>query len=228
MPQFEILRADTSALRQAAFRFRYDIYVSRMKRRQAGADHDSQQVEEDLDATGRIFLALREGRVVGTVRGNMADEACMAYYVKLYRLDRFRLADLGKVQITTKLMIAPEYAGSSLAPKLISAYAAEGYRLGVNVDFIDCNKPLIPFFERMGYFSYCGWVFHKEYGTVRPMFFPVDTVSYLDDVGSFLRIPARAALHDGQYDGYQLIQRHAERPRAHLAGMAYDRVLAHR
>ena len=80
------------------------------------------------------------------------------------------------------------------------------------MSFLDCNKPLIPFFERMGYFSYTGWVFHKEFGTVRPMVFAVDAIEYLRRLKSFLADAASLHTADGQYGGYDLIRRHAETP----------------
>lgn len=226
MTALRVILADTPALREQAFRFRYDVYVGAVQRRQFHADHERRTVEEPLDRTARIYLALRDDEVIGTIRGNLASDEGLEYYVKLYKLARFGFRDLSKIQITTKLMFRPDLAGSILAPRLIAAYAAEGYRLGVEVDFIDCNKHLMPFFEKMGYFAYCGWVFHKEYGTVKPMFFPVDAVDYLKELRSFLLFPARAAVRDGKYGGYELIAAHASIPKGHVAAPAYDRQVA--
>lgn len=223
MSEFRTILANSPELLEAAWRFRYLIYVEHMGRRQIHADHVRRWVREPLDETGRVYLALRDGEVVGTIRGNFASDPGLDYYVKLYKLERFGFRDLSRVQFTTKLIVHPDMAGSILAPRMIAAYAAEGYRLGVEVDFIDCNKHLISFFEKMGYFSYCGWTFHKEYGSVRPMFFPVDVVAYLKELRSFLYLPARAALADGQYGGYERIARHASIPKGHLAAPAYDR-----
>jgi hypothetical protein len=123
-------------------------------------------------------------------------------------------------------MFRPDLAGSILAPRLIAAYAADGFRRGVEVDFIDCNKRLVPFFEKLGYFSYCGWAFHKEYGTVRPMFLPVDVLKYLRELRSFLLGSAPAGLRDGQYGGYDLIAAHARVAKGHLTAPAFDRQAA--
>ncbi len=63
--------AETSEDRQRVFRFRYEIYVEKMKRPQTYADHAARSVEEPLDGTGRIYLAEDDqGHVVGTVRSN--------------------------------------------------------------------------------------------------------------------------------------------------------------
>jgi GNAT superfamily N-acetyltransferase len=201
----QILSADTPALRLEAYRFRYRIYVETMGRRQIHADHARQVVREPLDESGRIFIAVRHGQVVGTVRGNTMDDPATAYYHGLYMLDRFGQRDPSTIQMTTKLMIDPFYSGTGLPARLISAYAAAAYSRGVQIDLIDCNKHLISFFLRLGYFPYCGWRFHKEYGSVKPMFLALDALRHLRAVGSFLEKPAARLVQDGQYGGYELI-----------------------
>ncbi|RWQ65586.1 hypothetical protein [Mesorhizobium sp.] len=109
-------------------------------------------------------------------------------------------------------MVLPQFRHTTFPIKLIREYAAAGYRDGVQVELLDCNKPLVPFFEKMGYFSYRGWGFHKEFGTVRPMFFAVDVLDYLEEIGSFLKSAADGVISNGQYDGYDLVARLAEEP----------------
>lgn len=217
MARFEVRLADTADLRQLVYRFRYDVYVKKMGRRQIYADHSAECVVEPMDASARNYIALLDGKPIGSIRANSFDDPRAKYYRSIYRIHQFPELALQKVQLTTKLMLLPQYQGTSYGPRLIQAYAAEGYRLGVEVDFIDCNKHLIPFFERMGYFSYTGWVFHKEYGTVRPMFLAVDTISYLRRLGSILSSAASQHIIDGQYGGYELVRRHGETPTTNLA-----------
>ena len=207
-----IVPVENDDLRNAVFAFRYRIYVEHMGRRQLHADHVRRIVVEPQDTSATIFAALLDGRVIGTVRGNSAADPTMAYYRKIYRLDDVDFGGLGTVQITTKLMIDPAFARTGMAARLIVRYADGAFSRGVRVDLLDCNGPLIPFFERMGYFSYCGWRVHKEYGTVRPMFFALDTVSYLRRIGSILHPNAAAHLHDGQYNGYALVRRLGTHP----------------
>lgn len=201
--------ADTSELKEAAYRFRYEIYVAHMGRRQVYADHVRRTIVEPLDETGRTFVAIRGGDVVGTIRSNRADEPALDYYRALYRLDRFAFADLSRIQITTKLMVRPDLARSGLSMRMIQFYAADSVENGVSVDFLDCNRPLIPMFERMGYVSYCGWRVHKEYGPVRPMFLPVDTLERQRAIGSPLWEPIGRHVMDGIHGGYDLLREHA-------------------
>jgi Acetyltransferase (GNAT) family len=200
--------ADTPELREAAYRFRYEIYVARMGRRQIHADHVRRTVIEPLDETGRIFVALRDGEVVGTIRSNRANEDVLDYYRTLYRLDRFGFRDLSRIQITTKLMVRPDLVRSGLAIRMIQHYAANSAENGASVDFLDCNRPLISMFERMGYLSYCGWRVHKEYGTIRPMFLAIDTIDRQRALGSPLWESIGRHVKDGAYNGYDLFRKH--------------------
>ncbi len=142
----------------------------------------------------------------------------MSYYNKVYMLDRFNFEDLSKIQITTKLIVHPDWRSTSLTYRLIREFAIDGYKRDVRINFIDCNKHLVHFFERLGYFSYCGWRFHKEFGTVRPMFHAVDAVCYLEKIGSFLHKVAAEYVLDGEFGGYRIIDRFAEHPLAYTAG----------
>ena len=221
MSSFDVLLADTPELKRAVYRFRYRIYVEQMKRRQLHADHVARLVEEPMDRAARNYIAVKGDEPVGVIRANMADDPDMSYYRKLYRIDSLGMRDISKVQITTKLMVRPDMRNTAIGPRMIRHYADQSYQLGVQVDLVDCNKPLIPFFERIGYFSYCGWVFHKEYGSVRPMAHAVDTVHYIDTIGSILAAPAKSRIKDNCYGGYELIRRIAEPPSTPMAHAAY-------
>jgi hypothetical protein len=202
--------ADTAELKEAAYRFRYEIYVAHMGRRQLHADHVRRSICEPLDKTGRTFVALRDGEVVGTIRSNRAHEPALAYYREFYQLERFGFTDLSLVQITTKLMVRPDLVRSGLSTRMIRHYAAHSAHQGVRVDFIDCNEPLIPMFSRLGYVSYCGWQVHKEYGSVRPMFLALDTVHRQRAIGSPICGAIERHVRDGAYEGYNLLRTHAD------------------
>lgn len=211
----QFILASTPDLQEAAYRFRYEIYVAQMGRRQVHADHVRRTIVEPLDEAGRTYLALRDDEVVGTIRSNRADESTLGDYRELYDLDRFAFPDLSRIQITTKLMIRPDLARSGLSMRLIQFYATDAARDGIRVDFIDCNAHLIPMFERMGYVSYCGWQVHKEYGSVRPMFLPLDTIARQRTLGSVLRQPIGRYVSDNAFGGYDLLRKHAQPAEGH-------------
>lgn len=213
MSSFQVLCADTPELRKAVYRFRYDVYVKQLGRRQACANHQVCEIEEPLDDEGWNFVGISGGKVVASVRGNRFSDRGASYYRRFYRFDFFKHLSPFETLFTTKLMVAPEHRGGPYAARLLHHFAAEGFSRGIRTNFIDCNKPLVDLFERMGYFSYCGWSFHKEFGTVRPMVMAADTVTYLHELKSILGRAAAKHFIDGQFDGYELIARHGEIPR---------------
>jgi hypothetical protein len=211
-PTHVVVLCDSAALRRAVFAFRYRVYVEQMGRRQRHADHLRRLLEEPMDADARNYALLRGEEVVATIRANEAEDPAARYYRKLYRLDALGLASLAAVQVTTKLMLRPELRGSLALARLLLHFGAESCRLGMQLDVMDCNAPLIPMFERFGYHSYCGWVFHKEFGTVRAMLCPADTGGYLAAIGSPLARALGSRVADDAFGGYGLLRRIAELP----------------
>jgi len=165
-------------------RFRYRIYVEEMGRFQQYADHKEKTVHEPLDRHGHILMALEDSNVVGTVRFNLGSESEFGPYTELYRLRELGALFPNRVSITTKLMIAPEYRRTPLALKLALASYKCGSARGVDIDAMDCNPPLRPFFTKLGYRQIFGAIDHPEYGYVIPMFLAVRDKCHLKQVGS--------------------------------------------
>lgn len=166
----EIVEAADHDLREAVFRFRYDIYVREMRRRQKDADHARGRVEDALDRTA-ILLAARDtgtGRIAGTARGNIVEGSDLGIYERLYGLDRLGQDARTTTSITTRFMVERERRGTLLAVQLARALFERGAAAGVTTNYIDCNEPLVPFFERLGYRSLRA-IEHPEYGPVRLM-----------------------------------------------------------
>jgi Acetyltransferase (GNAT) family len=217
---FSVIPAESDQLRDCVFRLRYHVYVNIMQRKQIHADHGRKTICEPMDEKGLLYLGLKDGQLIGTVRHNCLDDPSASYYRSFYRGAWFGEGRASKVQITTKLMVLPQHQRSRSAVQLIAGYAEYGYRSGIEVDLIDCNEHLVPLFQRLGYFTHAGWAFHKEYGRVMPMFLAVDAVKYLQQIRSPLAAHASRYLKDGQYGGYELIQRLAPMGEVDVARLA--------
>ena len=209
---FAVIPADTEELRDCVYRLRYYVYITVMNRKQIYADHSRRIIQEPLDESGVSYLAIKDGQMIGTVRRNHFGDLSTAYYSDFYKVSLFSKVRADRIAMTTKLMVLPQYQGTMTALQLISRYAAESYRLGVEIDLIDCNEHLVKFFERLGYFTHLGWSVHDEYGRVLPMFLALDAVRYLRSIRSPLAIQASKHVCDDQYGGYELIRRLARQP----------------
>jgi hypothetical protein len=206
--RFEIREATDDAARNEVYRFRYRIYVEQMGLRQKYADHVRKRVVEPLDETARIFAAHFDGAIVGTIRGNRFSDLSTAYYRKLYRVDdRFPFRP-DEMSLTTKLMFDPALRRSLYPIRLIVHYArAFNDRRACKIDFVDCRRWLLPFFLKLGYVDYLGWVEHNEYGSVRPLFCPADQVLRLQRLRSPLAAVARELCDNNMFGGEDLIRR---------------------
>ena len=206
--RFEIREAVDSAAKNEIYRFRYRIYVEQMGLRQKYADHIRKQVVEPLDESARIYAAYFDGTIVGTIRGNRFSDLPTAYYRKLYRIDdRFPFSP-NEMSLTTKLMFDPVLRGSLYPIRMIVYYARDfNARRPCKIDFVDCRRWLLPFFLKLGYVDYLGWVFHNEYGSVRPLFCPADQVLRLQRLRSPLAAVAADFCDNNMFGGEDLIRR---------------------
>ena len=206
--RFEICEAVDTSTRNEVYRFRYRVYVEQMGLRQKYADHVRKQVVEPLDEAARIYAAYFNGNVVGTIRGNRFSDLPTAYYRKLYRIDDRFPFRLDEMSLTTKLMFDPVLRGSLYPIRMIVHYARDfNARRPCKIDFVDCRRWLLPFFLKLGYVDYLGWVFHNEYGSVRPLFCPADQVQRLQRLRSPLAAVARDLCDNNMFGGEDLIRR---------------------
>ena len=187
--RFEIREAVDAATRNEVYRFRYRIYVEQMGLRQKYADHVRKLVVEPLDEAAHIYAAYFNGIIVGTIRGNRFSDLRTVYYRKLYRIDdRFPYRP-DEMSLATKLMFDSALQRSLYPIRLLVHYARDfNARRPCKIDFADCRQWLLPFFLKLGYVDYLGWVSHNEYGSIRPLFCPADQVLRLQ----WLRSPLAA------------------------------------
>lgn len=190
-----IVEACEPVLREAVFRFRYDIYVREMARAQKDADHAGARIEDSLDAFAVLLAAVdgATGLVAGTVRANVLGDGHIGPYGSLYGLDRLSTAERRVTSITTRLMVERSRRGSAVGVRLASALFARGIARGVATDYIDCNAHLVPFFEQLGYRP-VRLIEHPEYGHVTLMRIDLGDAAHLRRVGSpFLAVPREGA-----------------------------------
>jgi len=181
----EIREARTPELREAVFRFRYDIYVREMARSQKDADHARGRIEDALDASA-VLLAARDsatGLVTGTVRANVLGDGSIGTYGEIYRLDGLSSDERRATSITTRLMVERTRRGTVLAARLASALYECALDRGVEVDYCDCNAHLVPFFSHLGYRP-LRMVAHPEYGHVTVMRLDIQDLPHLRRVDS--------------------------------------------
>lgn len=181
----DVVVADSTELRERVYSFRYEIYVQEMKRPQQYADHERRRIEDPLDGRGIVLAALdpKSRAVIGTVRTNFLRLGSLPLYSSLYGLDGLANHDAERTSVTTRLMVAAALRNSPVAVRLATMLYAVGLRNGIACDYIDCNAPLLRFFEKMGY-VFLRMIEHPEYGEVCLMRLSLTDTSHLRSVRS--------------------------------------------
>lgn len=187
--------AQTTAEREAIYRFRYDTYVREMKRIQTYADHDRGWIKEPLDETAHVLGAFEGDEVVGTYRVNFARTSDLGMYDQLYGMNWAGEFHPWHTSISTKFMVSAQYRGSALGIRI----AVAGYKFcrmnGIEFDFIDCNDHLLGFFGYLGYRQYRNQIEHPEYGRVNPLVLALSDEAHLQAVKSpFRKVVAEYSL----------------------------------
>ncbi len=158
----------THAEKELLYSFRYRVYVEEMSRRQKYADHQLRRIEDPLDATGLNLVAWEGQNVVGCIRVNLAWLGGVDYYCDLLRMSEFVPSYPEGVSVCTRLMVAADRRGSTLAFRLSDASYRLGMQHGVKWNFIDCNDHLVSYFMKHGY-AWTHRPVHEEYGEVNAM-----------------------------------------------------------
>lgn len=110
-----------------------------------------------------------EGGVVGALRINFLRQGTIPYYPSFYRIAEQEGTTVENTSIVTRMMIAKEMRGSTLAVRLCVAVYEHAIEHGIRYNFIDCNDHLVEFFASFGFKEYMGTAVHKEYGSVHPL-----------------------------------------------------------
>jgi hypothetical protein len=192
--------ADTTDLREAVYRFRYDVYVREMGRSEPYADHTRRRLTDPMDETAVIVAAVdAQGDIIGTLRTNPLQRGGTAHYEHLYGIDALPACVRNAASITTRLMVSRCRRGSALVVRLAAAAWGAGLGARIQTDFIDCNAHLVPFFTRLGYRAQ-RTIHHPQYGAVTVMRLDVFDHAHLIDVRSPLRrlVPSATAMAPGR------------------------------
>jgi len=164
----EILLCRNKEMMREAQKLRYDIYCTELKRSSPFADHEQGIITDPLDAFTHCFIAVRDGKTVGTIRANSPLEGPLGSLEKLYGMDRSQYHPQA-TSVTTKYMVARELRRSPVAMQLVSYASQYGLNYGVIESFIDCVPKLIPYYRAMGFKKAEEPFLHPENGPSLPM-----------------------------------------------------------
>ena len=84
-------------------RFRYEVYVKEMNRRQMYANHDDQTITDPLDSFSTNIVARDGDNIVGCLRTSFFRDGDLGYYKDFYRINDY-FSSVEGISIVTQLM----------------------------------------------------------------------------------------------------------------------------
>jgi hypothetical protein len=117
--RLEVIRAETSTDREAAYQFRYQVYVQEMGRYHSTADHDRKMLIDPEDDHSVIYLARQGTQVVFTRRTTFGEDGFSARQVAQYRLEPFLAQIPARLMcVSERMMAAPRLRGAPIMETL--------------------------------------------------------------------------------------------------------------
>jgi predicted GNAT family N-acyltransferase len=156
---------------EAVYRFRYEIYVEEMGRRQKDADHARRRIEDRYDQHGVNLCAFDRDRVIGVMRMNFGSDASLGGYESFYDIAGAGNACPRQSGIATRFMVASDVRKGRLAVDIMSGAFHLSLERRIDYCFMDCNDHLVDFFTKVGFVEYAPVKTHPEYGDVHLMRF---------------------------------------------------------
>ncbi len=182
-----IAQAHSEEEREAIYRFRYRVYVEEMDRYRSIADHKGKRLVEPDDAASRLFHAISDGEVIGTMRLSWGgDGALTDRHIEQYDLEPFlNCVDPGQIIVGERFMIEPSYRGTDLLFRLFTAYLGFVNEKRIQLLFGDCEPHLLNVYQGLGFRSYTRRnVNSSETGYLVPLVLVPEDIAYLKEIRS--------------------------------------------
>ena len=183
--------------RERIFRFRYDVYVTEMGKSPAEADHQKKIIRDELDEDAHLLYAEDEGQIVGTVRLNCRSKKKFPdVWEQRYDIEKFAPSFGDHISMTSRMMVAKDYRGSSVPAALVGAVYSAGREMGSKFDFCNCAPSLLEFYEQIGFRRFTDGFVDEDNGYHVPLVMVVRDTQYLRQVRSPLYRVARNFEHE--------------------------------
>lgn len=188
-----VIREVTSAEEKlAVYQLRYRVFVEEIGATASQSEHDRRALSDALDSNELLLGAFDSGRLVGSVRGNHAED-CPPYLSSKYDLQPMIAAHPGLVTVTTRMVIDRDYRYGLLGARLSKSLFERYLNRDVLYDCIDCQEHMRLFFLRLGYRLGADPFIHPDSGRSHfPMILDFSDLAHLVAIRSpFAQLAAR-------------------------------------
>jgi predicted GNAT family N-acyltransferase len=163
----------------------------------AEADHQKKIIRDELDDGAHLLYAEDEGQIVGTVRLNCRSKKKFPdVWEQRYDLEKFAPSFGDHISMTSRMMVAKDYRGSSVPAALVGAVYSAGREMGSKFDFCNCAPSLLEFYEQIGFRRFTDGFMDEDNGYHVPLVMLVRDTQHLRQVRSPLYRVARNFEHE--------------------------------
>lgn len=186
----EIRIATTPEEMEQVYRLRYQCYIEELGWKYDQANGKTKELRDSLDMAATIYYATDGGRMVATYCLHFAGGFELpAEWRHCFALDQFAAFPESSLSFSSRLMVLPEYRGSTLVPRMLMKAYEEGWRHGTRFNFCFCRPRLIDLYERLGFVRYKDNILDPAQGYMAPMVLLNEDAEHLRAVRSpFLKI----------------------------------------
>ena len=178
----------TSEAAEEAFKLRYEVYSKEYRFDDPHVDHVNKRYTDPIDKFARIYVALKDGRAIATVR-SVSDRDCdfskilSPYIFKASGMGRFTSDYSGSLAYSEKFAISPDSRGS-FAAGLVTTKMYQDYLVdNTNFVFSLCAPYLFDFYMQLGFHMYAETICDK-YGLCIPIVLPIRDWNHLKSARS--------------------------------------------
>jgi hypothetical protein len=142
--------------REAIYRQRYGIYVEEMGRYGPIADHEHRWLVEDIDDVSRLFYAVRDGELVGSIRLTLgADGGLTPALIEKYSLGPFLdEVPADDIIIGERFMVNEALRGTDVLFQMFTTYMQLVNDRRIQLMIGDCEPHLLNVYQALGFRPY--------------------------------------------------------------------------
>jgi predicted GNAT family N-acyltransferase len=174
--------AVTEDERAAIYRQRYDIYVEEMQRYREIADHDRRWLKEPVDDVSRLFYAVRDGKLVGSIRLTLGKDAPLSHrLIGKYSLAPF-LEEVGAdaLIVGERFMVDKAWRGTDVLFQMLTAYVQLVNEERIQLMIGDCEPHLLNVYQALGFRPYdAANINSPDAGYLIPLVIVAEDMDYL-------------------------------------------------
>lgn len=179
-------RAGLSAVRA----LRFDVFCKEkgLDYRALGASDAEAAMGDELDARSSIYLALDGELPVGSARSTYAKDGVIEDEHALEMDLWTSVVPRDRISQSSRFVIRPDQRGGRVSAMIMGRMYTDLRAMGMEIDFLDCQPNLVPFYESVGYLR-----FRKPYhhgGLDRdyvPMALFLEDMQYQQSIGGRLQ-----------------------------------------